>query len=101
MYPICYDINMAGEMCKEGKEAGILNPESRKGIDFCINKCPYPDGCIVLEQPAGRQSYKQKRLEAVRKLGSPSALDVSKMFGVSLRTAQKYLAECKDADLDK
>ena len=29
-------------------DAGITNPESHAGIDFCVNECPY-DHCVVVE----------------------------------------------------
>lgn len=34
--------------CPAMIEAGIINPGSQEGIDFCVHWCPYPK-CIVME----------------------------------------------------
>ena len=36
-------------MCKEMKEAGIIDPETREGIVFCTENCPYPEKCQIYD----------------------------------------------------
>lgn len=35
--------------CQALVDAGIVNPDSQEGIDFCIDKCPYPDKCEIFD----------------------------------------------------
>ena len=48
-YTMCYNTNMMGLYeCEAMKKAGITDPDSQAGIDFCVKQCPY-DRCIAVE----------------------------------------------------
>lgn len=41
--------------------AGIYDPESKEGIDFCLNYCPY-DCCVVFEREEAKRARKAREI---------------------------------------
>lgn len=79
-------------ICPAMREAGIDDPESEKGIDFCVRKCPYQDGCIVMEVNP-RTTLKNKRREEARDLDSDglTVKEIAVTLRLSPKTIQGYL----------
>ena len=80
--------------CLAMVDAGIYDPESQKGIDFCINYCPY-DRCVVFEYD-GRSLSKRKKADRIAfakkmEASGSSVEDIVKMLKKSVRTVQRYL----------
>lgn len=55
---------MVDSSCLAMCRAGISDPESQEGIDFCTSECPYPTACIVMEHP----QRARLRLEKIKQL---------------------------------
>lgn len=86
--------SVAKKRCLAMVEAGIYDPESQKGIDFCVNYCPY-DRCVVFEYD-GRSLSKLKmdiRIATAKKMeaNGSSVEDIVKTLKMSIRTVQRYL----------
>jgi len=78
--------------CQAMVNAGIENPESQEGIDFCVNSCPY-DYCVVFENISGYSATRLRNVKvskALRKLGV-SKEDIAKKLGRTVRTIERYL----------
>lgn len=85
--------------CKAMIEAEIENPESQKGINFCVNQCPY-DECIAV---IPRLSSVEARGESAPHLRKRKAVElysqgyskrkIAKALGVTFRTVNTYLEE--------
>jgi len=79
-------------ICQPMLDAGIKNPDSQVGIDFCIKcsekKCVFDD--IVLGPKKVRAvSRKSRAIELTRKGLSPK--EISRILGVGSRAVQRYL----------
>jgi len=75
-------------------EAGIEDPESQAGKDFCTEQCPYPNGCIVLEFGRSISSLRRdKRIARAKEMAARgrSVEDIAKDLGASIRSIQRYL----------
>jgi len=70
-------------VCPAMREAGITNPESQQGKDYCVECCPH-DRCIVVE-PVVRRNKKAKMEEAMLR-----AQELRKQ-GLALREIAKRL----------
>lgn len=89
--------------CPAMLEAGVLDPNSQEGIDFCTDKCPY-DKCIVFETTLNTRRCQLRAIEARALLaGGMSIKDISRRLRVSVRTVRRYLEEEQedDASLDE
>ncbi len=79
-------------ICPALKKAKITDPNSRKGVEFCIESCPYPD-CIAVDNKIlhkikmAREKSKTKRLH---KNGLPIE-EIAIKIGKSVTTVQRYL----------
>jgi len=82
---------MAKIICPAMEEAGITNPESREGIDFCTDSCPYSK-CIVVEGGLD-EVYREERKRQMRNLLEQKLPmnEVARRLGVSTRTVQRVL----------
>jgi CRP-like cAMP-binding protein len=89
-------------ICPAMLEAGILDPNSQKGIDFCTDKCPY-DRCIVFESTLGIRKHKVRATEANRlKAQGLEPHEIAEKLGITKRTVYRLLEEYKDdASLDE
>jgi len=81
------------ELCDAMKEASITDPESQRGIDFCIEKCPF-DHCVVMEPVTSQVSI--KRIENIRRAKEMhrkkmTVKAIAKELGVSIGTVFIYL----------
>lgn len=75
-------------------DAGIKDPDSQEGINFCIEKCPY-DECRAVIQRLGIREAKEERMAKALKLHSQgySKRKIAEMLGVQVITVNRYLAE--------
>lgn len=87
------------KICSAMKKAGIRFPTSQRGIDFCIDECPY-DYCIVTETPKGRpRDYSVRALAKkalVQKLYSTGELtptEIAIKTGISIHSVRRYLGK--------
>ena len=74
-------------------DAGIEDPNSQEGIDFCVNKCPY-DVCIAFELGRGTSKLRRElRVAVVKEMQSRgvSVGYIASRIGVSVRTVRRYL----------
>lgn len=74
-------------------EAGIKDPDSQEGIDFCVNQCPY-DKCIAFELGRGISKLRRELRKAMAKemqTKGYTAGETALKIGVSVRTIQRYL----------
>ena len=74
-------------------EAGIEDPDSQEGIDFCVNECPY-DKCIVFELGRSTSKLRRKLRAALAKemqTQGYTAGEIALKIGVLVRTIKRYL----------
>ena len=79
--------------CPAMIEAGIKDPDSQEGIDFCVNECPY-DKCIVFELGRSTSKLRRKLRAALAKemqTQGYTAVEIASEVRVSVRTVQRYL----------
>jgi len=79
--------------CPAMIEAGVRDPDSQEGIDFCVNECPY-DKCIAFELGRGISKLRRELRKAMAKemqVKGISVGDIALRIGVSARTIQRYL----------
>jgi len=73
-------------------DAGIDNPESQQGIDFCTEQCPY-DECLLFA--GGKEHSPNVELMEIRarsmKSQGMSIVEIAKSLGVTRRTVYRYL----------
>ena len=75
-------------------EAGIKDPESQEGIDFCLNHCPY-DRCIVFEaEKSSATTRRDDRKARAWELYSKgySRKEIAVIVGKSERSIERYLS---------
>jgi len=82
-------IGNAKKRCQAMIDAGVEEPESRGGIEFCTGKCPYPY-CVVFEKPARGSKEKVALAKKLRKHGI-STKDIALILGRSTLTVRGYL----------
>lgn len=73
--------------------AGIENPESQTGKDFCTGQCPY-EKCIAFESRGGTSTLRRDaRVAKAKELLTEGmyAKEIAARLGVSRRTAERYL----------
>ena len=77
-------------VCPAMEKAGIKDPESQEGIDFCINDCPFPD-CLI----TGGSSHikKAERDERIKQMfyNGIKVKEIAQEIGVNERTVQRAL----------
>lgn len=75
------------------KEAGIDSPESQRGINFCVNSCPY-DHCVVAEPLMDNRTKKRlvikKAARELRRSGMTQE-EISEALSVPRSTIERYL----------
>ena len=79
-------------MCKPMVEAGITDPDSPEGIEYCTERCPYPDGCVVANERVGK-SKKELEIAKARKLHEDgmSLEEIAAMTKRCSMTIRRYL----------
>ena len=81
------------QRCKAMIDAGIEFPDSKAGIDFCVNHCPY-SYCVPLEYKQSALQLKwHKKRDFARKLKKHgvSVDDIALILDVSARTVTRHL----------
>ena len=81
------------QRCKAMIDAGIYDPESKDGIDFCVNFCPY-EYCVVLDYKVTACQLKRRgKANFARDLKGHgvSVDDIALILDVQLRTVMRYL----------
>ena len=84
---------LADRRCTAMIAAGIYNPNSKDGIDFCVNYCPY-EYCVVVEsKETVAQLKKRQRADFARQLRKHrvSVDDIALMLDVNQRTVLRWL----------
>ena len=84
--------------CRAMRDAGITDPESQEGRTFCAgdknhnSKCPYSEGCIVVEFAEVRKVRKTERVRIAKELHKRKVAitDIALILGVSEHTARSY-----------
>lgn len=88
-------MNVEKMLCPAMSRAGITEAESKEGIVFCTEQCPYPAGCVLFEDLKGTAHNRLLARQAwVKHLyGHGLATeDIALIMQVSMRTIMRYLA---------
>jgi len=89
-------ISGAYRACHAMIDAGITDPNSQEGIDFCVYHCPYEGGCIVMDgkskqdSASPRKAANRDKVWALWQLRTPIK-DIARMLGVHERTVYRYI----------
>lgn len=82
--------------CKALIDAGIDDPSSQEGKDFCVDKCPY-SRCVAYEPKRGRPSNtstiyasKEAWVASLDHQGY-SIMEIALSTGISVRTVERML----------
>lgn len=87
-------MNINTERCEAMVQAGVEDADSKEGIDFCVNSCPYPNGCILFDnlhsaaKTEGSTAF-AKRLHSA----GISTRDIALILKLSERTVGRYLRQ--------
>lgn len=73
-------------------DAGVENPDSKAGIDFCVNECPY-SYCVVFERTHGSSRRADARAAFAKALKEHgvSVDDIALILRASRKTVRSYL----------
>jgi hypothetical protein len=86
-------VNQVNAVCDAMVEAGIIDPNSQSGIDFCTN-CPYPEDCVLfadgLKKVRARTGYRVMRAKKLLDSGR-TIEDIADIMGKSQRQIARYL----------
>lgn len=79
-------------ICPAMKDAGVVDPDSQEGMDFCVYKCPY-ECCIVFEKRRGARKTRDLRIrKAVGFYADGWSFEmIAKELGVCVNTVRSYL----------
>ena len=82
-------------VCPAQMEAGIYDGKSKEAIDFCVEKCPYPDCILTLVKPNPTIKRRRDRQKLARELAAKGfkAGQISMVMRLCPRTIQRYLNE--------
>ena len=81
------------KICDAMKEAGIADPDSQDGIDFCINKCPN-EVCELDSHLHARKTetaVKVSKARSLHELEGYTFKEIAVLMGVSSRTVMRWL----------
>jgi len=83
------------EPCSAMLEAGIEDPESQSGIDFCTDSCPY-DYCVMEEKriqnrPRDIQSQLRRSKAITLNKQGKTTTEIANILGITKRTVNAYL----------
>lgn len=87
-------MNASTERCQAMRDAGIEDPESKAGINFCVTRCPYEKGCVVFDNvPTERDELRKMMIVFAKRMYSRgvSVKDISLILRKTTRTIQRYL----------
>lgn len=88
--------SITSKCCEDMKAAGITDAASKEGLDFCIDKCRYPNGCILFDsfiQVEKRKEERQILVLFAKRLywHNVSKEDIALILQVSVHTVGDYL----------
>ena len=75
--------------CPAMIEAGIENPDSQEGIDFCLD-CPYPD-CIAFSGDGKIQSVRWLVAKKLHNEGH-NIEQIAELLNIKEQTAKQYIS---------
>lgn len=83
------------EVCPAQRAAGFNDGGAKEAIDFCTNKCPYPDCVLTITKPNPTMKRRSNRKNRALELESKgfTIRQTSLIMRLSERTIQKYLNE--------
>lgn len=83
---------MGYDVCQAMKDANISDPESQEGIDFCLEKCPYPE-CAMVSRYYKTGNIRRVRRKKARELQAEGliASEIAVVMELSKRTIERYL----------
>lgn len=79
-------------LCPAMKRARISDPDSPKGIEFCTERCPYPEGCIAADDKAMgiiKRTAEKRKIRQLHRRGM-SIEDIAN----TVRTTTKIVHRC-------
>ena len=81
--------------CKAMRDAGII-PNSQEEINFCVEQCPYKEGCVVVESSVVsnlKYAESKKRRALAKSLFVQGKLkkEIASILKVDYRTVLRYL----------
>lgn len=84
-------MNRVYRVCKAMEEAGVVDGESKEGIEFCLG-CPYPDYCVFYEggKIGERKIQMRERIKELQAEGK-GGKEIAKELKVSTRTILRHL----------
>lgn len=79
-------------MCKPMAKTGITDPDSPEGIEYCTERCPYPDGCVVANERVGK-SKKDLEIAKAKRLRTKGRTfdEIAAILKRSSMTVRRYL----------
>ena len=90
-------MNYTTMCCQAMTDAGIERADSSEGIKFCIERCPYESGCVLVEGAAGMEAAlrRKKRISFAERLYAHgiSITDIALIMRYSERTIHGYLSQ--------
>jgi len=81
------------------RKKGILDAESNAGKVFCTEHCPYPEGCIVVEDTVRQKNKELWYANQVTELLEQrhSVKSIASTVGISTQTIHRFLKAKKEA----
>ena len=77
--------------CPEMILAGISDPDSQAGIDFCVGSCPY-EYCVMMETNRKRlRSSERVRIAKGLRAQGVGLDDIALILGKDVNTVRRYL----------
>lgn len=88
--------SITSKCCEDMIEAGITDAASKEGLDFCIDKCRYPNGCILFDSFIQVEKRKEDRRILIlfaKRLHwhKVSTADIALILQVSQRQVERYI----------
>ena len=81
------------QICPAMERAGIKDPDSQVGMDFCVQQCPYPK-CMVFEGVESTNRVKKmERVARAKELADKGykIYEIAKELGVRPSSVKRYL----------
>ena len=81
-------------ICRAMRAAGITDPDSGTGKQFCTEKCPYETGCVVFENLPNKSAFDDRAAAAKGlHLKGLSVEEIAIKMRKNLRTVYRHLKE--------
>ena len=76
--------------CQAMLDAGITDPESQAGKDFCTDHCPYPDCILFGTKKYGSWKGRKARIARLHKRGR-TPKEIAEILDISISTVYNHL----------